>query len=101
MNPKVTSVELKRPRAATASSRDRRLSRDQATQVAAWVSILLVSCALAYIMSGVVSASVFQADASWSQLATHCAASRGRLLYVGLNSWIPAQACSAPSGQAA
>jgi hypothetical protein len=41
---------------------------------------------------------LFQADEAQPRLSHRCEGG-GQVLYVGLNSWIPAQACAAPSGE--
>ena len=70
-------------------------------ELAAWVSMILVSIALAQSTSSLIVAySGFQADDAQPPLSHGCEGAGQGLLYVGLNSWIPAQACVAPSGEA-
>ncbi len=70
----------------------------QLRKLAAWVSLILASIALAQATSSVVAYGLFQADEAQPRLSHRCEGG-GQVLYVGLNSWIPAQACVAPSGE--
>ncbi len=64
-------------------------------ELAAWVSVILVSIALALATSSLVVAySGFQADDAQPRLSHGCEGAGQGLLYVGLNSWIPTQACT-------
>ena len=67
-------------------------------KLGAWVSLILVSIALAQATSSVVANGLFQADEAQPRLSHRCEGG-GQVLYVGLNSWVPAQACAAPSGE--
>jgi hypothetical protein len=63
-------------------------------ELAAWVSLILVTIALAQATTSLVVAYTgFQADDTQPRLSHGCEGG-GQVLYVGLNSWIPAQACT-------
>jgi hypothetical protein len=66
--------------------------------VVAWVSLILASIALAQVTSSVVANGLLRADEAQPPLSRRCEGG-GQVLYIGLNSWIPAQACLAPSGE--
>src|SRR5260370_3207310 len=62
-------------------------------ELAAWVSVILVSSALALATSSLVVAySGFQADDAQPRLSHGCEGAAQGLLYVGLNSLMPPQA---------
>ncbi|HEY3061390.1 MAG TPA: hypothetical protein VGL99_20665 [Chloroflexota bacterium] len=64
-------------------------------KLAAWISLMLVSIALAQATGSlIVAASDFQAEDATPRLSQSCEGAGQGLLYVGLNSWIPAQACT-------
>ena len=67
-------------------------------KLGAWVTLILASIALAQATSSVVANGLFQADEAQPRLSHRCEGG-GQLLYVGLNSWVPAQPCVAPSGE--
>jgi hypothetical protein len=65
------------------------------SELAAWISLMLVSIALAQATSSLVFAySGFRADDAQPRPSYSCEGVGQGLMYVGLNSWIPTQACT-------
>ena len=64
-------------------------------ELAAWVCLILLSITLAQATSSLLPAySGFQVDDAKPRLSHSCEGTGQGLLYVGLNSWIPAQPCT-------
>jgi hypothetical protein len=81
----------KRDRAA--GSRRWADNAQRAAPLLTWLAALLISCSLAWVLSSAVSAAAAVADER--QLASaRCSVGGSGLLYVGLNSWIPASTCN-------
>ena len=99
-------VDIRAVRLRPVGSRERqRVGQGALRWLLSWGAILLVSFMQAQAMLAEAASAVVAPDGareadSTQRISEGCAAGGVSLLYVGLNSWIPAQACLGPAEEA-